>query len=303
MNQNPSHTTVNTPSPLPKPLAIIFYGMSPRTTILEFETLFARYLPLVRCELVPVRLSGPYQTCAIVHANTPWQHLKILRRQYKLHGRFIFSEEFSPELLNNLPKELDSQPGKLIIRRVPKIVQTREFTSFFSQFGSLKYAYLVKSKGSHAYNFGFVRFEDIKLSELLASWKIIEFNGSKLTVNIFKNMEKMPNLEKMVGEGTKDRGSGYQEGSLPAAPKNKSGVVRSGQTRRAPGVQNLGKKVSEIERNHHIFRPREIELDHAQPNLQVNRGNARYSNVKLGLVNNVRDRFALMRQEKIFWKD
>lgn len=271
------------PSAKTTSLSLILYGMSTRTTPGQIEALFSKYKPLVRCTMLSKSQSGSSQKCAIIEANSTWQRDSILQRSYSLHGRYVFCQEYSQILLENIPEESDSEPGKVIFKKLRPSISQKSLRNYLSEYGDLIYCYIAKSRNQKSKKFGFARFRDPRIAELLAAKGVLSLEGHEFTVKIFE--ERKINKGSKIGRDRSRTAFNHADQNMRRDSSGEGQIGQENQNGRRPlknGYRDQNEREgtrpcsgknrgSELLRNHHIFDPKNCYLNHEDSNLGIRR--------------------------------
>lgn len=160
-------------------LLIFVGGLSSSVTNQDLYTYFLQFGSIKRCD-IQVWKNNP-EKCrgfAIVEPAERETFVKILRGQHRLKGRPIECKKLikDKDLLNSYSQELVER--KIFVSGLSKSVDDQTLKDFFSQFGPVEIAYIIKHhKDSKSKGFGFVSFFNKEDKERALSHKDLEINN------------------------------------------------------------------------------------------------------------------------------
>lgn len=130
---------------------------------------------------------------------------KVLTIEHNFDGRLLKCEEYlTGDDLAAYRQKLRSR--RVFIRNIKKCITDQDIEEFFSQYGKVESAYIVKVHSSNkSRSFGYVTFESEEPAQKLVLMQTVEIKGIKVFVHPFqKNHESMINKKSCAVDDDED---------------------------------------------------------------------------------------------------
>lgn len=125
----------------------------------------------------------------VLNLTSPEQYQALLTDRHKVH--FIRDHKIEVEMFLEgdlqIPKNEDLMKRKIYVGNLPRNISDQELQQFFSQYGSVKAAYVKNRKSKKTFRFGFVEFFNKNSASKIMELKKVPFNGKNVFIKEFKS--------------------------------------------------------------------------------------------------------------------
>ena len=199
--------------------------------------------------VLPKRSNSGYAFVRMRDEASAEQILKLKNMRFKERGLQI-KEFMEGKKLSSFKKEVNLR--RLFVYSIPKRTKDEEIRELFSRFGQIEDAYIIRDrKTKKSRCFGYVVFTDPEIAQMVASMKLIAFEGKDVKVQMHdsdhntkkKKEEEMAEQAKQVGGAGEEIGDANQ--SEQAAQDNSEGKKAGNNAQKKKGKKNKKSETSQ----------------------------------------------------------